>query len=150
MVRRLARHPLARAVRIDKLSLASLTATLVHYLRGEAEREIPVWRMIAATPESLRERAFGWKSQLSGPYSVVESRSAVGGGSLPGETLPTWALALDASAMPGGAEGVMRQLRESRPPVVARVEDERVLFDPRTVGPGEGSELLAALRALNG
>ena len=150
LVSRLARHPLARAVRIDKLSLASLTATLVHYLRGEAEREIPVWRMIAATPESLRERACGWKSQLSGPYSVVESRSAVGGGSLPGETLPTWALSLDAAHLPGGAEGVMRRLREGRPPVVARVEDGRALFDPRTVAPGEDDDLLAALRGLGG
>ena len=150
LVSRLARHPLARAVRIDKLSLASLTATLVHYLRGEAEREIPIWRMIAATPESLRERANAWKSKLSESYSVVESRSAVGGGSLPGETLPSWALALDASTLPGGAEGVMRRLREGRPPVVARVEDEQVLFDPRTVGPGEDGELLAALRGLSG
>ncbi|MYC36310.1 MAG: L-seryl-tRNA(Sec) selenium transferase [Chloroflexi bacterium] len=146
----LARHPLARAVRIDKLSLASLTATLVHYLRGEAEREIPVWRMISATAESLKERAHSWKRQLSEPYSVAESRSAVGGGSLPGETLPTWALALDASSLPEGAEGVMRLLREGRPPVVARVEDERVMFDPRTVAPDEDMELLAALRGLNG
>ncbi len=151
----LAQHPLARAVRIDKLSLASLTATLVHYLRGEAEREIPVWRMISATPESLRERAHSWKRQLSGPYSpvqysVVESRSAVGGGSLPGETLPTWALALDASSLPGGAEGVMRLLREGRPPVVARVEDERALFDPRTVAPEDDAELLSALQGLGG
>lgn len=146
----LARHPLARAVRIDKLSLASLTATLVHYLRGEAEREIPVWRMISATAESLKERAHSWKRQLSEPYSVAESRSAVGGGSLPGETLPTWALALDASSLPEGAEGVMRLLREGRPPVVARVEDERVMFDPRTVAPDEDMELLAALRGLGG
>ena len=146
----LARHPLARAVRIDKLSLASLTATLVHYLRGEAEREIPVWRMISATAESLKERAHSWKRQLSGPYSVTESRSAVGGGSLPGETLSTWVLALDASSLPGGAEGVMRLLREGRPPVVARVEDERVMFDPRTVAPDEDKELLAALQVLGG
>ena len=146
----LARHPLARAVRIDKLSLASLTATLVHYLRGEAEREIPVWRMISATEKSLKERAHSWKCQLSGPYSVAESRSAVGGGSLPGETLPTWALALDASALPGGAGGVMRRLREGRPPVVARVEGERVMFDPRTVAPYEDKELLAALGVLGG
>lgn len=146
----LARHPLARAVRIDKLSLASLTATMVHYLRGEAEREIPVWRMISATAESLKERAHSWKRQLSEPYSVAESRSAVGGGSLPGETLPTWALALDASSLPEGAEGVMRLLREGRPPVVARVEDERVMFDPRTVAPDEDMELLAALRGLGG
>ena len=145
LVSRLARHPLARAVRIDKLSLASLTATLVHYLRGEAEREIPVWRMISATPDSLRERACLWESQLSGPFGVVETRSAIGGGSLPGETLPTWALALDAQGYPGGAESVMRCLRRNSPPVVARVEDDRVLFDPRTVGPGEDTDLLAAL-----
>ena len=150
LVSRLARHPLARAVRIDKLSLASLNATLVHYLRGEAEREIPVWRMISATPESLRERACGWKSQLPGQYSVVESRSAVGGGSLPGETLPTWALALDAAGVTGGAEGLMRWLRQGRPPVVARVEDDRVLFDPRTVASEEDAELLTALRGLGG
>ena len=150
LVNRLARHPLARAVRIDKLSLASLTATLVHYLRGEAEREVPVWRMISAPAESLRERAHGWKARLSGPYNVVDSRSAVGGGSLPGETLPTWALALDASSLPGGAEGVTRRLREGRTPVVARVEAGQVLFDPRTVGPGEDAELLAALQGLGG
>ena len=150
LVSRLARHPLARAVRIDKLSLASLTATLVHYLRGEAEKEIPVWRMISASPESLRERANGWKTQLTGQYSVVETRSAIGGGSLPGETLPTWALALDASSLPGGAEGVLRHLRRCSPPVIGRVEDELVLFDPRTVDAGEGDELLGALRGLGG
>ena len=149
LVARLARHPLARAVRIDKLSLASLTATLVHYLRGEAEQEVPVWRMISASPESIRERACRWQEQLSGPYTVGETRSAVGGGSLPGETLPSWALRLDASGLPGGAAGVMRRLRQGRPPVVARVEDEFVLFDPRTVGPEEDAELLAALRVLS-
>ena len=149
LVARLARHPLARAVRIDKLSLASLTATLVHYLRGEAEQEVPVWRMISANPESIRERACRWQEQLSGPYTVGETRSAVGGGSLPGETLPSWALRLDPSALPGGADGVMRRLRQGRPPVVARVEDELVLFDPRTVGPEEDAELLAALRVLS-
>ncbi len=149
LVDRLARHPLARAVRIDKLSLASLNATLLHYLRGEAEREVPVWRMISATPEGLKERAKGWERQLSGQYTVVEARSAIGGGSLPGETLPTWALSLDASSLPGGADGVMRRLREGRPPVVARVEDERVLFDPRTVAQDEDIELLKALQGLN-
>ena len=152
LVAALARHPLARAVRIDKLSLASLTATLVHYLRGEAEREVPVWRMIATKPEDIRERACRWKEQLAGPdagpYSVAETRSAIGGGSLPGETLPSWALRLDASQLPGGADNVLRRLREARPPVVARVEDESVLLDPRTVGPDEDGELLAALRDL--
>ena len=149
LVGQLARHPLARAVRIDKLSLASLNATLVHYLRGEAEREIPVWRMISATSEELGERANRWKSLLTGKYGVVETRSAIGGGSLPGETLPTWALSLDAADVEGGADGVMRRLREGNPPVVARVEDERVLFDPRTVAPNEDDELLRALQGIH-
>ena len=148
LVSRLARHPLARAVRIDKLSLASLTATLVHYLKGEAEREVPVWRMISATPNDIRQRAERWRSKLTGAYDVCESRSAIGGGSLPGETLPTWVLALNADGISGGADGVMQRLRANRPPVVARVEDERVLFDPRTVGPDEDSDLLSALKSL--
>jgi L-seryl-tRNA(Ser) seleniumtransferase len=145
LVDRLARHPLARAVRIDKLSLASLTATLAHYARGEAEREIPVWRMVSTTAESLKKRASSWREALQGPYTVQEARSAVGGGSLPGETLPTWVLALDASGFGDGAEGVMRRLRQNTPPVVARIEDERVLFDPRTVDPEDDPALLRAL-----
>ena len=148
LVSRLARHPLARAVRIDKLSLASLNATLLHYLRGEAEREVPVWRMISASADVIQERACGWEEQLSGPYSVVKTRSAIGGGSLPGETLPTWALSLDASNMPGGADSVMRRLRQGRTPMIARIEDENVLFDPRTVAPEEDNELLSALQSL--
>lgn len=148
LVSQLARHPLARAVRIDKLSLASLTATLVHYLKGEAEREVPVWRMISTSPDAIRERACRWQTQLAGPYTVGETRSAIGGGSLPGETLPSWALRLDASALPGRADAVMRRLREGRPPVVARVEDDMVLFDPRTVAPEEDGELLSALQGL--
>ena len=148
LVSRLARHPLARAVRIDKLSLASLTATLTHYLKGEAEREVPVWRMISATSDELKQRALAWKEALGAGYGVSESRSAIGGGSLPGETLPTWALVLDPSGFDGGAVSVMARLRAGRPPVVGRVEDERVLLDPRTVAPDEDDRLLAALRGL--
>ena len=148
LVSQLARHPLARAVRIDKLSLASLTATLTHYLKGEAEQEVPVWRMISASPEHIRGRAERWRAALSGPFDVCQSRSAIGGGSLPGETLPSWALTLDASEYPGGAEAILKRLREGRPPVVARVENERVLFDPRTVGTDEDGDLLSALQGL--
>ncbi len=145
LVDRLSRHPLARAVRIDKLSLASLTATLVHYLRGEAEREIPVWRMISAREADLKKRAQSWKSGLERPSSVEKSHSAVGGGSLPGETLPTWVLSLDCQSV--GAESVMHRLREGTTPVIARIEDDRVLLDPRTVLPEEDGQMLDALRA---
>ncbi|MCH8296524.1 MAG: L-seryl-tRNA(Sec) selenium transferase [Chloroflexi bacterium] len=141
----LARHPLARAVRIDKLSLASLTATLVHYLRGEAEREIPVWRMISTPEASLKKRAKSWQSGLECPASVEKSRSAVGGGSLPGETLPSWVLSVDCQET--GVEEVMRRLRDCNPPVIARIEDDRVLLDPRTVLPEEDGPMLDALRS---
>ena len=141
----LAQHPLARAVRIDKLSLASLSATLAHYLKGEAENEIPVWRMISASEADLKKRAKLWQSVLGCSSSIEKSRSAVGGGSLPGETLPTWVLSLDCQNV--GAEGVMRRLRESDTPVVARIDENRVLLDPRTVLPEEDGPLLDALRS---
>lgn len=141
----LARHPLARAVRIDKLSLASLTATLVHYLKGEAETEIPVWRMISTTEAALKKRAKSWQTGLECPSTVEKSRSAVGGGSLPGETLPSWVLSLDCQET--SAEEVMRRLRESSTPVIARIEEDRVLLDPRTVLPEEEGSLLDALRS---
>ena len=144
LVDQLARHPLARAVRIDKMSLASLTATLVHYLKGEAEKEIPVWRMISATALALKKRAKSWQSALEWPSTVDKSRSTVGGGSLPGETLPSWVLSMDCGET--GVVQVMRRLRESRTPVVARVEDDRGLLDPRTVLPEEDATLLEALR----
>ena len=141
----LAQHPLARAVRIDKLSLASLSATLAHYLKGEAENEIPVWRMISTSESDLKKRAKLWQSALSCYSSIEKSRSAVGGGSLPGETLPTWVLSLDCLNV--GAERVMRRLRESDTPVVARIDENRVLLDPRTVLPEEDGPLLDALRS---
>ena len=141
----LAQHPLARAVRIDKLSLASLSATLAHYLKGEAENEIPVWRMISTSESDLKKRAKLWQSALGCSSSIEKSRSAVGGGSLPGETLPTWVLSLDCLNV--GAERVMRRLRESDTPVVARIDENRVLLDPRTVLPEEDGPLLDALRS---
>jgi L-seryl-tRNA(Ser) seleniumtransferase len=150
LVKRLERHPLARAVRIDKLSLAALTTTLLHYLMGEAEREVPVWRMIAAQAESIRERAKGWSAAgwlLEVQASVEPSQSAIGGGSLPGETLPSWALTLSCQHIPGGPEEVMRRLRHGDPPVVARIEEDRVLLDPRTVLPEEDEALLRGVKA---
>ena len=90
-----------------------------------------------------------WQAGLVCHSTVEKSRSAVGGGSLPGETLPSWVLSLDCQD--GGAERVMRRLRESSTPVVARIDEGRVLLDPRTVLPEEDGLLLDALRsALSG
>ncbi len=137
------RHPLLRALRLDKVALAGLAATLAHYERGEAVREVPVWRAIARTPEELRARAESWREALALPGAeVVPSTSAVGGGTLPGVTLPTFALALPA----GSPDAVAARLRGADVPVVARIEDGRVLLDPRTVLPGEDDAVVAAVR----
>lgn len=145
LVQRLERHPLARAVRIDKLSLVALTATLVHYIRGEAVEKVPVWRMVATPLGELEERARGWQRAIGLRATLVEGLSTIGGGSLPGETLPTWAVAIDCDGIPGGAEGLARRLREAEPPVVARIEEDRVILDPRTVLPEEDEALLRAV-----
>jgi L-seryl-tRNA(Ser) seleniumtransferase len=128
---------------VDKVTLAGLIATLAHHERGEATREIPVWRAIAWSPEELRDRTEAWREALTIPGAeVLPSLSAVGGGTLPGVTLPTFVLALP----PGDADGVAARLRAADPPVVARIEDGRVLLDPRTVLPGEDEAVLAAVR----
>ncbi|BDG10158.1 L-seryl-tRNA(Sec) selenium transferase [Anaeromyxobacter paludicola] len=139
-------HPLTRALRVDKVTLAGLSATLAHYERGEALAKIPIWRAIALSPEALAERAGRWREALAGLVpgaSVREVASAVGGGSLPGVTLPSRALALPLP----DPDAVAARLRDGAAPVVARIEEGALLFDPRTVQPGEDESLLGAIRA---
>jgi L-seryl-tRNA(Ser) seleniumtransferase len=138
-------HPLARAVRADKLCLAALSATLLHYLKDEAEREIPIWRMIAASPESLQARAESWASQL-GLGQILPGRSTIGGGSLPGETLPTFLLALPSRS----PDRLLARLRQAHPPIIARLENDQVVLDPRTVLPEQESALLANIKLIVG
>jgi L-seryl-tRNA(Ser) seleniumtransferase len=146
-IAKLKKHPLARALRLDKMTLAALQATLQHYLREEAERKIPVWQMIARTPEGLREQAARWQTRLAATWpgaTVIQGESTIGGGSLPGETLPTWLLALPVP--PGSSANQWQaQLRAQRPPVVGRVEHNCLLFDPRTVLDFQEENLLTAL-----
>ncbi len=147
----LARHPLARAVRIDKLSMAALAATLLHYIREEALEKVPVWRMMAMTSGEIRARADRWQGCLGEVAAVVEALSAIGGGSLPGESLPSWCVAVDCAERTGGADGLAKRLRSGDTPVIARIEDERVLLDPRTVLPDEEDLLLSMVKqALSG
>lgn len=145
LVARLKKHPLARAVRADKLCLAGLSATLLHYLKDEAEREIPIWRMIAATPEQLHSRALRWSESL-GTGVVIPGLSTIGGGSLPEETLPTHLLALDVRQ----PNRFLARLRAVHRPIIARVEEERAVFDPRTVLPEQEDHLLEGVRTALG
>jgi len=135
------KHPLARAVRADKTCLAALTATLLHYLKDESEREIPIWRMISQTPDEVKGRAEAWKREI-GSGEVVASESTVGGGSLPGESFPTWVLSLSVKS----PDKFLAKLRQATPPVVARAENNQVLLDPRTVFAEQEPSLLATLQ----
>lgn len=144
-IARVKRHPLMRALRVDKVTLAGLAATLVHYERGEATTAVPVWRAIATPPAALAARASAWLEALRSVApgaELRESSSAIGGGTLPEVTLPTTVLALP----PGDADGLAARLRHGDPPVVGRIEDGRVVLDPRTVMPWEDEVLVRRLR----
>ena len=127
------RHPLMRALRVDKLTYAALEATLGEYAAGRASRTIPVLRMILAAPEAIRKRAELVASQARAiglDATVVEGRSTVGGGTTPGLELPTWVIALRHETM--SADALDRWLRQQPVPIVGRIEGDRLLLDLRT------------------
>lgn len=141
LIDKIKKHPLARAVRADKACVAALNATLLHYLKNEAEREVPIWRMISLTPHQLKLRAEVWQDALE-QGEVIPSESTIGGGSLPEESLPTFVLALHVKS----PHQFLRKLREENPPIIARTEKDRILIDPRTVLYEQDDILLKALK----
>ena len=148
----IAEHPLMRAVRIDKLTLAALEATLQLYRDGLAEREIPVWQAISRSADEIGEHAAQWAEAVRGwglSAEIIAGSSTVGGGSLPGETLPTKLCAIPAEQPDGhrDLDALAARLRAMDPPVIARVFHDRLLLDPRTVLPGQDTLLLDALHA---
>ncbi|MEJ2304683.1 MAG: L-seryl-tRNA(Sec) selenium transferase [Anaerolineales bacterium] len=143
LVSKLKKHPLARAIRADKTCLAALSATLLHYLKDEAEREIPIWRMISTPVQRIKERAEQWKLNL-GQGEVISGQSTVGGGSLPGETLPTFLLSLSVPS----TNRSLAQLRLAHIPVIGRAQEDLLLLDPRTVLPEQDAQLLTVLKVI--
>lgn len=143
IIEALKRHPLARALRADKLCYAALAATLDHYRKGEAQARIPVWQMITRPLEEIRKTAERWATELGG--AVVAGQSTVGGGSLPGDTLATWLVALDVPR----PDVVANRLRKGTPPVIVRIADNKLLIDPRTVLEHQEREFLVKLRNIN-
>ncbi len=145
-INRLRKHPLARALRVDKTTLAGLDATLRSYQRGKATEEVPIWQMIAKPLVELEAHAWAWAAKLMGMGIQAEVRpgySAIGGGSLPGETQSAWLLALP-TAHPNRWSAA---LRAHKPAVIARIEDDYLLLDPRTVFPAQEEALLEAIQA---
>ena len=144
---RIRRHPLMRALRVDKMTFAALEATLAEYAAGRAVSTVPVQRMLAMTADELAQRSEtlagaiarigGWRAE------IVAGASAIGGGSGPGIELPTWLIAIHKNGFTSAA--LSARLRMLSPPIVARIEHDRVLLDLRTVLPDEDTELASLL-----
>jgi L-seryl-tRNA(Ser) seleniumtransferase len=142
-IERVRTHPLMRALRVDKMTYAALEATLAEYAAGRATTTVPVQRMLTMTADEIRARAAalaeqvnaigGWKAEL------VAGVSAIGGGSAPGVELPTWLVAIAKDGLTPDA--LEERLRRLTPPVIARIEHDRVLLDLRTVLPHQDAQL---------
>ncbi|MGH3074192.1 MAG: L-seryl-tRNA(Sec) selenium transferase [Gaiellales bacterium] len=143
LVERLRKDPLARAMRPDKLILAALAATLRLYRSGEAQAEIPIWRQIGAPVADLEARACAIAEAMSdGKVRAAPIESTIGGGSLPGQTLPSWAVAVDADR----ATELATALRGGTPVVIGRIVEGAVMLDLRTVDPDDDQILQTTLR----
>lgn len=149
LIARIRKNQLARAMRVDKFTIAALEATMRLYLDEEkAIREIPVWRMLTAEPALLEKRAKTLVSRFaeiagSANVSVVRGVSKVGGGALPTAELPTYLVVV--KPMEGKAERVVEMLRLNNPPVILRLQHDMLLFDPRTVFEDQEDILVQAL-----
>ena len=151
LIAKLRRDPLARAMRPDKVTLAALAATLGLYRAGRATDEIPVWRMIAASVDDVRDRAeaavlglvMAVPSEHRRSIKAVALDATVGGGSLPGETILSWGIAVRV----GSADDLLARLRTGEPAVIGRIDDDAVVLDLRTVAPADDDALIGALEA---
>lgn len=150
LIRRVRSNPLFRALRVDKMTYAALEATLMEYVRQNYDA-IPFVRMMRLPAEEVRKRAEAVRGKITAPgvmLEIVAGESLIGGGSAPTSTLPTFLLAVTARSL--SADELAEQLRRNNPPIVARVEEGRVLLDLRTVFEGEDEVVVRALREIGG
>ena len=149
LVEKIRLNQLARALRVDKFTVAALEATLRLYLNeSTAVRDIPVWQMLTAEPEQLRRRAEGLARRLEalfgpGGVDLFPGCSRAGGGALPTAELPTYVVAVNPSLL--SPPELAERLRLGSPPVIVRVQQDRLLFDPRTIGESQEDLLIGAL-----
>jgi L-seryl-tRNA(Ser) seleniumtransferase len=156
LIERVRKHPLYRALRVDKMIYAALEATLAAHRRGTAAGEIPVLRMLAATRDEIAGRTAGFGERLAAKlrpdaklkFEISDGLSAVGGGAAPNIEPPTVLLVLTHDTLSASEFGA--KLRSAAPPVIGRIEDGRVLLDLRTVSENEEAELLDVLCSVDG
>jgi L-seryl-tRNA(Ser) seleniumtransferase len=145
------KHPLARALRFDKVRTAGMEVTLGHYLKNEALQKIPVWRIISTPIDDIQRRAAAWAESLGCIACVIEGETMIGGGSMPGASIPTKLLAIGSKGnVPSQkfVQDLVKKLRAYSPAIIGRVDDNVLLLDPRTVLPEEDETVLKALRML--
>jgi len=148
LVAKIRKNPLFRALRVDKLTYAALEGTMLAYVKQDHDA-IPAIRMMRVSAEELESRAEAVREKIAGAQliaEIVEAESVIGGGAAPTAKLPTRALAITSSTM--SSDEIAERLRRNTPPIVARVEDNRVLLDLRTVFPGQDEQVARALLAL--
>jgi L-seryl-tRNA(Ser) seleniumtransferase len=151
LVDKIKKHPLTRAVRIDKTRLAGLAATLIHYLKGEALQKIPIWQMITMPVSEIERRAKIWVQAAGVSARVVDGESMIGGGSIPGGTLPTKLVAIGTEAQKKGvnlAQTLSVKLRNQEVPIIGRISENVLFLDPRSVLPEEDQIIIRTLQNL--
>ncbi len=146
LVARLARHPLARAVRVDKVTLAGLEATLRHYARGEERTAIPLWRMATMPVDVVRRRAQEVVEAVGGSAMVVEVDSRFGGGAAPGRTVPSAGVSIGHTSW--SPDELARRLRLASPSVWGRIVDDQLMLDMRTVPPDRDRDIAEVVRSI--
>ena len=148
LIERIRRHPLMRALRADKMTYAALEATLQDYARGRST-EIPIVRMILMSESDIEARAQRIVARIASPplrATVVSGSSTIGGGSAPGSAIPTRLIALAHDRL--ASTQIESQLRKGNPPIIARIEEDRVVLDLRTVLPEQEDGIVSALSVL--
>lgn len=145
LIETIKKEPLLRALRIDKLSLLSLEAVLELYLNQEYDL-LPLWHLANLSADSIKERAKNWLNNLGPGLSgeILPTFSTMGGGSLPGETISSWALVLKSNEIT--CDELAIRLRRSNPSVIGKIQQDRVWLDPRTVLQTQEDDLLIILR----
>ena len=141
---KIAQHPLARAYRIDKISLAALHATLLHYIKNEALEKIPIWQMISSSEEKLKERAEKFKTRFNHLIEIIPTTSTIGGGSLPGSQLNSVGIKIKSN----NTSKLADKMRNHTDSILGRIEKDMFIIDLRTITPEQDELLANALKDL--